>query len=295
MVDAPAMGRMPLVPEALKREPFALTDARRAGLERWHLDGASWKRVAPGIYAWAEIVEPPMQKLEVARLRLPAAAAFSGRTAAWLHGLDVPPCEPIEATVPADVGGCRLVGIAIRRESLGPTDITTVRGMRSSSITRTLADICKRTNLIEAVVLLDMALHARLVRLDQLMSWSTAHAGRAGIKTLRSAIANADAAAESPMESRLRMLLIQNGLPRPQAQVPIHDRSGRFAGRLDLYYEQRRLGIGQDVDAPRQRAQPTGERAALPERPDAARRDDERADVAPRPAAAFPDRVEKLR
>ena len=45
------------------------------------------------------------------------------------------------------------------------------------------------------------------------------------------------------MESRLRMLLIQNGLPRPQAQVPIHDRSGRFAGRLDLYYEQRRLGI----------------------------------------------------
>jgi len=58
--------------------------------------------------------------------------------------------------------------------------------------------------------------------------------------------------------------------------------------------KQRGLGIGQDVDAPRKPSQPARQRATLAGRPDAARRDDERPDVTPRPPAAFPDRVEKL-
>lgn len=48
------------------------------------------------------------------------------------------------------------------------------------------------------------------------------------------------------MESRLRMLLVLNGLPRPEVQVPIHDRLGQFAGRVDLFYERSRLGIEYD-------------------------------------------------
>jgi hypothetical protein len=32
--------------------------------------------------------------------RMPAGTAFSGYTAAWLHGLDVAPCNPIEVTIP---------------------------------------------------------------------------------------------------------------------------------------------------------------------------------------------------
>ena len=48
------------------------------------------------------------------------------------------------------------------------------------------------------------------------------------------------------MESRLRMVLVLGGLPRPKAQVSIHDRWGRFVGRPDLYYEQHRLGIEYD-------------------------------------------------
>lgn len=48
------------------------------------------------------------------------------------------------------------------------------------------------------------------------------------------------------MESRLRMVLVLGGLPRPKAQVSIHDRGGRFIGRPDLYYEEHRLGIEYD-------------------------------------------------
>jgi very-short-patch-repair endonuclease len=52
--------------------------------------------------------------------------------------------------------------------------------------------------------------------------------------------------AESAMESRLRMLLVLAGLPRPHAQVAIHDERGHFAGRPDLYYDRHHLGIEYD-------------------------------------------------
>ncbi|HEX2645929.1 MAG TPA: DUF559 domain-containing protein [Candidatus Dormibacteraeota bacterium] len=48
------------------------------------------------------------------------------------------------------------------------------------------------------------------------------------------------------METRLRMLLITSGLPTPCVQVPLHDESGMFIARPDLYYPERRLAIEYD-------------------------------------------------
>lgn len=42
------------------------------------------------------------------------------------------------------------------------------------------------------------------------------------------------------------MLLVLAGLPRPAAQVSIHDAHGGFIGRPDLYYAERRLGLEYD-------------------------------------------------
>ena len=48
------------------------------------------------------------------------------------------------------------------------------------------------------------------------------------------------------METRLRWLLLQAGLPRPQVQTALHDSAGRFVGRADLYYPEARLVIEYD-------------------------------------------------
>jgi len=45
------------------------------------------------------------------------------------------------------------------------------------------------------------------------------------------------------METRLRWLLIESGLPAPEVQVDLTDDSGRFVGRADLYYPSARLAI----------------------------------------------------
>lgn len=47
------------------------------------------------------------------------------------------------------------------------------------------------------------------------------------------------------------MLLVLGGLPRPKAQIPLHDEHGWFLGRADLYYPERRLVIEYDGAAHR--------------------------------------------
>ena len=102
---------------------------------------------------------------------------------------------------------------------------------------RTIGDISARLRLTEAVVIADAALHSGRTTLEKLSAWAAAHHGRPGIKRLREVIRYAEPLAESPMESRLRMVLVLGGLPRPRAQVEIRDAKSVFLGRPDLYYE----------------------------------------------------------
>ena len=118
--------------------------------------------------------------------------------------------------------------------------------MPATSIIRTLGEVCGAMPLVEAVVIADAALHASRVRVEQLASWAQSNAGHRGVRNLRRVLTYVEPAAESPMESRLRMLLELSGLPRPQAQVEIRNRWGRLIGRVDLYYEDHRLGIEYD-------------------------------------------------
>jgi very-short-patch-repair endonuclease len=240
------MARRAKRPRALLSGVFTVDDATRAGLERWHLEGSAWTRLGPSLYVSKDLTANPIHRLEAARHRLPPTAAFSGLTAAWLHGLDVRPCDPTEVTVPEDAGISSRSGIALRRSALANGDVVRVRGMAVTSIARTVGELCARLDLVEAVVIADEALHSGRLRLDQLTSWAHDHAGNRGMRNLRRVLGFVDAAAESPMESRLRMVLVLGGLPRPRAQVTIRDRWGRALGRPDLYYADQRLGIEYD-------------------------------------------------
>lgn len=245
------MGRKPLVPEELTTGPFTITQAALAGLTRAHLRGATWMRVAPATYMWTGLRADPMHAIHAMSTRLPGSAAFSGFTAVWLHKVDAQPCIPVEATVRDGAGVSARSGCLVRRAVLDEEDVVLIQGLRVTSMARTLADVSARVTLTEAVVIADAALHAGRIRLDELDSWATSHAGRRGIRKLRKVIEHAEPAAESPMESRLRMLLVLAGLPRPEAQVSLYGGSDQFLGRLDLFYRESRLGIEYDGDVHR--------------------------------------------
>jgi very-short-patch-repair endonuclease len=243
--------RRPVIPEQLTHGPFSVAEARRAGLARWHLEGASWRRLGPATYAWSGLSETPSLKLDAARRRLPLNAVFSGKSAAWLHGLDVAPCEPIDVILPGDGEGWERGGVSVRRATLDDLEVVVRHGFRTTSLHRTLSDLSRKLSLVEAVVIADMALHAGLIQRFDLSEWVDRRSGRKGVGRERLVLQLAETGAESPMESRLRLLLVLNGLPRPEVQVTIRDEVGSFVGRPDLYYRDQRLGIEYDGETHR--------------------------------------------
>ena len=231
---------------ALSRTPFSVAQAREAGLRWDDLQTRRWTRTARGQYVSAALRQDAMLKLVAASLRMPAGYAFSGLTAAWLHRLDVPFRAPIEVTIPRELPVRARAGVTLRRAALRSSEVVVRHGFRTTSAMRTAADLGSRRDLIESVVALDMALHAGLIKLAELQEHVASNSGAKGIKRLRRAAGLAEPRSESPMETRLRLILIRGRLPRPEAQVELCDRNGRFIARVDLYFPDQRLVIEYD-------------------------------------------------
>ena len=141
----------------------------------------------------------------------------------------------------------------LRRSTLDASEIVRARGLPATEVVRAIAEAGTRLSKVETVVVADAALHNRRTTVDDIVSWTVKNRWRRGVRRVRQVAQHVDPASESPMETRLRMVLVLGGLPRPQAQVAIHDRDGRFAGRVDLFYEDARLAIEYDGTAHRHR------------------------------------------
>jgi very-short-patch-repair endonuclease len=226
--------------------PVKLKEAPRYGLTRGRLRGSNWKRLGAGFYALTSLAQDPIVVLAAAASQLPASGVFSHATAAWLHGLDFSPCDPIEVTLPASSGRSHISGVSIKRSDLADGEATQIGGFPVTTPIRTLADLARRATLVEGVVALDTALHNKKVALDDLHQWADAHPKYRGAGRLQKALHLAEPLTESPMETRLRMLLVLAGLPKPKVQVSLYDEDGFFVARPDLYYPDKRLAIEYD-------------------------------------------------
>jgi hypothetical protein len=163
-----------------------------------------------GLYRWVGLEESPWLTLTAVARRLPDGAAFSGRTALWLHGLDPVLSEPIEVTIPEPTGSSRRAGASVRRASLTGEEIVPRRGLPTTSALRTVVDLGGRNPLTEGVVAADLVLHAGLITMAELRSHVAEHSRAKGIARLRRVVDLAEPKTESAMETRLRMYL---GLP----------------------------------------------------------------------------------
>lgn len=177
--------------------------------------------------------------------RMPRGSVFSHLTAARLHGLEVASAGQVDVTVPADARLSARAGVQVHRARLDRTEVTRRGGLPVTSAIRTCLDLAREMPVVDAVAAVDMALHQKLVRLDDLQARLDPLAGRRGVRQARQAIELAEPRSESPMESRLRLILVDGGLARPEAQVTLRD-GLRFLGRADLYYPQARLCIEYD-------------------------------------------------
>jgi very-short-patch-repair endonuclease len=209
------------------------------------LRGKTWERISTGLYRWSEQREDPWLTLSAWRRVLPPEAVFDGESAAWLLGLEGRPTDPVEVVVPPSSGIRTRAGIQIRHCAIAPSEVISIQGLRTTAVPLTLAGLCQRRSTVEALVAIDIAFRLGLADASALVQYAESAKGRRGAKRMK-ALALLAAPAESPMETRLRCLLIKAGLPRPQVQVDLRDAAAHFVGRADLYYPDARLVVEYD-------------------------------------------------
>ena len=106
------------------------------------------------------------------------------------------------------------------------------RGVPTTVPEATALDLAARLPGDEAVVAVDRVLAGGLVDLAPLRARAAAGTGR-GSARARAVCALADERAESPPETRLRLLVVRSGLPAPVPQFTVRQ-GGRFVARVDL-------------------------------------------------------------
>lgn len=190
----------------------------------------------------AALVDETWDLLAEWQARLPVEAVFAGRTAAWLHGLETRATAPVEIFMPPKSTIRSRPALTVRRSVLDRDEATAIRSIRVTTLHRTLRDLSLFDKSIDALIAIDMALYKRLTTKQAVLRDAVARPCRRGSARLRRLVKLAEAA-ESPMETRLRSLLVTRGMPRPEVQTDLHDRHGDFVGRADLYYPQARLVV----------------------------------------------------
>jgi very-short-patch-repair endonuclease len=244
-----------VVPRDLSYAPFRGSEAVDAGLlTRRQLQGPQWRRLFRDVYLPAGVPLDHRTWCMAADLVLDGRGAISGRSAALLYGVDVLTRRaPVEVTVPADLRLVPSPRLAVIRSALPPTDLQLWAGLRVTTPLRTAFDIARRGTLFEAVVGIDAMLAARLVTRDALARVAANRRRWPGLRQLQKVLVVCDDGAESPMETRLRLVLIAGRLPWPVTQYQVTSPDGEFVARLDLAYPEHRLGIEYEGDHHRSR------------------------------------------
>ncbi len=91
-------------------------------------------------------------------------------------------------------------------------------------------------------MLADSLLKAGRLSLDDLRSSADAYTGRC-CRVAKRAASLARCGVDSPMESRLRLLIVLAGLPEPRVNLIVRGIDGGWHRRYDLAYEDLRLII----------------------------------------------------
>jgi hypothetical protein len=131
----------------------------------------------------------------------------------------------------------------VRRYELTEEEVCLARSMRATTPARTAFDLGRRLPLESGVQYLDALMNASLLRAADVEVVARRHPGVRGLRQLRKTLNLADGGAESPYESLTRLLLIQNGFPRPQTQVRVYDERGRLFARIDIGWPEYRVGV----------------------------------------------------
>jgi hypothetical protein len=238
------------VPAQLRDGPFTVEQARAAGVSPEQLRGRRYRKLFRGVYVSAALQDTLELRCRAIRHVLPSDAVFSHFTAAELYDLPLHDAlVHVSASSPQRRPNPR-AGVRFH-ESIPLTAVRTYHRLPVTTPERTFLDLAGQVNLVELVILGDAMLRPGLATRESLREAVAAAARRRGVCRAREALAFIRNGVDSPMETRLRLLLVFAGLPCPEINVDLYDEYGHWFSRPDLSYPELKLGMEYEGDTHR--------------------------------------------
>lgn len=212
------------------------------GVTAWDLESGRYRRLFRGVYVSSAIAVTPSVRARAAMLLVDPRSVASHHTAATMWGGIVPDDGLTHLTCVGRRPQVR--GLKAHRPKAGQRG-SILRGVRLTTPAQTFLDLSDDLGLVDLVVLGDSLVKAGRVTPKQLVAAAADFRGRSR-RLARRAASFVRAEVDSPMESRLRLLIILAGLMEPTVNHTIRWPDGPVRFRFDLSYPEYRLIIEYD-------------------------------------------------
>jgi hypothetical protein len=168
---------------------------------------------------------------------------IAGVAASALHGADwVDDNHPIEILVDERR---RQPGLVVRMDRVADDEVVTVAGLPVTTPARTAFDMGRYQKRSLALGRLDALMRAAPFTAEDVATLMSRYGPVRGVRQLRELLSMVDPGAASLKESWLRLLLIDNGFPIPETQIPVFDGDEPFAF-LDMGWRELHLAVEYD-------------------------------------------------
>jgi hypothetical protein len=204
------------------------------GRLRWN-----YRAIFPDIYLSKFVALSLQRKTIGAWLWSGRDGIIAGRAAAALHG-----ALWIDATTPIEMiwrSGRPPAGIIVRTERIDADDIVMIDGMPVTTKERTGFDLARHLPRDLALRHLDALARATGLTAPQVELLGERYPKARGLPRERIALPLMDGGAESPQETRVRLILIDDGLPAPRTQIRVSD--GVHQAFIDMGYDEPKVGF----------------------------------------------------
>jgi very-short-patch-repair endonuclease len=224
--------------------PFVGSEALASGqLTRYELR-RYYRAIMPNVYLDKRLQPTLRLRTHAAWLWSAREAVVAGSAAAALHGTEwVDDGEPIEL-VWRNARSPR--GVITRADLLLESEVQQLERLTATTPERTAFDVGRRGRLYAAVARLDALGNKTGFKADDVLALRHYHSRARGLRQLEAALDLYDPGAQSPKETWLRTMLIDEGFPRPQTQIPVLGPDGYPLYYLDMGWEDIMLAVEYD-------------------------------------------------
>jgi hypothetical protein len=221
--------------------PFKGTEALAAGIVTPHRLRTDFEMVHRNVYIPRGKKLTPVTRAIAAWLWSGRSATLAGLSAAALHR-----AAWIDDWLPAELNRRsrdKAHGIILHSDTLDDDEAYARDGILLTTPARTAFDLGRRKGLTAAVIRLDALMHATELKAVDVELLADRHRGVRGLVQLRQALLMVDGGAESPYETRTRLVLVGGGLPRPRTQIEVLNDWAAVVARIDMGWEEWKVGV----------------------------------------------------